>query len=75
VGIAIHVGEGPEDFWSGFSSSAHRPDQLEGTMDWTEYEFAFTTLDSTHTIRISAQIRRASGAAWFDDLELIPADQ
>ncbi len=75
VGVTFHVGEGPDDFWGGFNSSARRPELYEGTIDWTEHEFEFTTLDSTTKIRVTCQLRRASGTVWFDDFEITPVGQ
>jgi hypothetical protein len=74
-GAAVWVKYGPkEDFWKSplTGSKMFMPENPAGTFPWTKFEFKFSTPADIGLLRVSLQLRKATGTLWFDDLEVIP---
>jgi len=74
-GAVVWVMYGPEqDFWKSplTTSKLFRPETFDGTFPWTKFEFTFSTPEGVGLLRVHAQLRKATGTVWFDDLEVIP---
>jgi len=74
-GVAVWIKYGPkEDFWKSplTGSKMFVPETPVGTFPWTKFEFTFRTPDGIGLLRVSLQLRKATGTVWFDDLEIIP---
>lgn len=73
VGVCFWYSEGPaETFWTEKTAQIQIPETHRGTFGWQKYEFTFKTESGTRKIMLSAQLRRASGTAWFSGFELVP---
>jgi len=44
------------------------PSPNNGTFDWTEFVFTVDALPATRALKISLELRNASGTLWFDDV-------
>lgn len=74
-GAVVWVKYGPEqDFWQSplTASKLFVPETRDGTFPWTKFEFTFDTPEGIALLRVTLQLRRATGTVWFDDLEVIP---
>jgi len=45
--------------------------KVKGTTNWTYYSMEFTTGGDPSDSRINYRLMRASGLAWFDDIQLV----
>jgi len=71
AGAVFWINEGgATDFSQNLIITCHPPDQKTGTFDWVPYEATFTTAKTTGKVQIVAQLRRATGSAWFDDFSM-----
>jgi hypothetical protein len=76
AGVMFWINEGAaSDFNNKLKIIAHPPNQTSGTFDWQSFDVTFTTAATTGKVTIIAQLRRATGTAWFDDFSLTLAPQ
>ena len=76
VGVSFWFAESPVSTGATeVTRTARQPESNKGTVDWQEFDYTFTTKDSTHFLALNAQLRRASGTVWLDDLILVPGDK
>jgi hypothetical protein len=71
AGAVFWVNEGSAtDFNQNLIITGHGPNPKSGTFDWTSYDVTFTTAKTTGKVQLIAQLRRATGNAWFDDFSM-----
>ena len=71
AGVVFWVNEGgAADFNTNLIITAHTPSTKTGTFDWQSFDVTFTTAATTGKVMLVAQLRRATGTAWFDDLSM-----
>jgi hypothetical protein len=75
VGVWVKYGPGPGQVWwtsPTTKSELNNPEVNQGSFPWTQFEFTFHTAEDSSLLRVCLNLRRTSGTAWFDDLEVIP---
>jgi hypothetical protein len=60
-----------EDFWGNQVDTWKRLEVRDGTFDWQLVEYTVETGDAAEQLKVSMQLRRATGKVWYDDLEVI----
>jgi len=60
----------PGDTRSGYQPLARTPAACTGSFDWQVFEFFAETGPEATWMRVALQLRRASGEAWFDEVEV-----
>jgi len=71
AGVFIWAVYGPkDDYWNHMTFWAKKPDVHDGTFDWTLFKDTFDTNATAGTVRLTLQLRKATGKLWFDDIEV-----
>ena len=78
-GAVVHiVGSSNNDkkdsnLWSGAIKGLDwykSPSPNNGTFDWAQFVFTLDTLSGTRALKLSLELRNASGTLWYDDIEV-----
>jgi hypothetical protein len=71
AGVMFWINEGSvSDFNANLIITAHPPVPKTGAFEWRPFEVTFTTAATTGQVMLAAQLRRATGTAWFDDFSM-----
>ena len=71
TGVFVWAVYGPvADYWSHMTFNSNKPPVHDGTFDWTPFQMTFDTNDTAGKVRLTLQLRLASGKVWFDDVVL-----